>query len=196
MIDNTTLITKLNTAQAKQLQTLLNNKGYTLTVDGIVGPKTTRAFRRFKEKNNLAYPEYLGKTTLMYLQAPTQFITPAKGRISSYYGWRTHPISGKRTFHKGIDIANNTGTPIKATHKGQVIKAGHIAGYGNTIIIKHKKYKTLYAHCDTLLVKQGKIEQGETIALMGSTGHSTGPHLHFELHINNNPTNPMNYLNK
>ncbi len=188
-------ITKLNTSLAKQLQILLNNKGYDLIVDGIIGKKTVRAFRRFKERNKLNYPKAIGPLTLYYLNSLPKFIMPTKGRISSYYGYRIHPISGKKTFHTGIDIANHYGTPIKSSHEGRITLATYITGYGNTVCIIKENILTLYGHCKRLLVQRYDIvKQGEIIAEMGSSGNSTGSHLHFEIRRNNKHVNPMNYL--
>lgn len=188
-------ITKLNTYQTKQLQILLNNQGYDLIVDGIVGKKTVRAFRRFKERNKLNYPKAIGPLTLYYLNILPKFIMPTEGHISSYYGYRIHPISKRKTFHTGIDIANHYGTPIKSSHEGTVTLANYITGYGNTICIMKGNIITLYGHCKRLLVQRHDIvEQGKIIAEMGNSGSSTGSHLHFEIRRNDKHINPMNYL--
>lgn len=125
-----------------------------------------------------------------------RFIWPVRGRINSPFGWRIHPVLKKRWFHTGIDIKGNTGTPIAAARDGQVIFAGWMNGYGRTVIIRHdSKYTTLYAHASSILVKKGqKVKQGQTIAKVGTSGRTTGPHLHFEVRINDKPTDPMSYL--
>jgi len=124
-------------------------------------------------------------------------IMPASGRITSKFGNRRDPFTRKIQFHQGIDIANSSGTSIKAAAKGTVIYAGYNGGYGRTIIIDHGNgYKTLYAHNRELLVKKGeKVEKGQVIAKMGSSGRSTGVHLHFEIHKNNKAIDPLTVIN-
>jgi murein DD-endopeptidase MepM/ murein hydrolase activator NlpD len=123
-------------------------------------------------------------------------VRPARGRLSSGFGYRIHPISRRRKMHTGIDIAAPTGTPIVAAAPGVVISAGTMRGYGGTVILDHGGgFSTLYAHCSRLLVRRGqRVKAGERIALMGSTGYSTGPHLHFETRVNGRPVNPLSRL--
>lgn len=132
------------------------------------------------------------------------FIRPASGRISSPYGYRT--IFGAREFHHGIDIANGTGTPIQAAASGYVTFAGAMGTYGNVVMMTHsingKTHATVYAHLNSISVSQGQyVSQGGRIGAMGSTGRSSGPHLHFEVHVGNwngsrtNAVNPSNYIN-
>ncbi len=126
----------------------------------------------------------------------TDFIWPASGRITSPFGYRTHPVSGSRQFHSGIDIALSRGTPVKATASGLVTTSGWEGALGRTIIIDHGDgYSSLYAHNESLLVRAGSyVAQGQVIALSGNSGVSTGPHLHFEIIKNGDPVNPLNYL--
>lgn len=111
---------------------------------------------------------------------------PTKGSVTSQFGWRTHPITGKLGFHAGIDIANSMGTPITAAFSGSVYECGENEAYGNYIIMRHSdSLYTFYGHCESLKANEGmNIRSGEIIAYMGSTGYSTGPHLHFEIRIN------------
>ncbi|WP_414561783.1 MULTISPECIES: peptidoglycan DD-metalloendopeptidase family protein [unclassified Anabaena] len=104
-------------------------------------------------------------------------------RISSVFGWRTHPITGDRRFHAGTDLAAPMGTPVVAAARGQVNTAGWLGGYGLTAIVNHDSaQQTLYAHMSELFVQPGQVvEQGTVIGRVGSTGNSTGPHLHFEV---------------
>lgn len=122
-------------------------------------------------------------------QASSDFIYPLMNpaRITSRFGWRTHPLSGTRRFHSGIDIGAPTGTPVVATGTGTVISAGWNGGYGKAIIIQHNDVQqTLYGHLSQISVQPGQvIEQGTVIGLVGSTGNSTGPHLHFETRMPN-----------
>jgi murein DD-endopeptidase MepM/ murein hydrolase activator NlpD len=103
-------------------------------------------------------------------------------RITSRFGWRTHPLTGARRFHSGLDIGAPSGTPVVATAAGTIISAGWNGGYGKAIIIQHNGVQqTLYGHLSEISVEAGQtIEQGTVIGLVGSTGNSTGPHLHFE----------------
>ena len=126
----------------------------------------------------------------------TPSIWPCKGMISSPYGIRFHPIFNTRFFHRAIDIANKKNTPIVATADGIVVFSGWMRGYGNVIAIEHgQKYRTVYAHLAKSLVKKGEfVIKGQEIAKMGNTGRSTGPHVHYEIHLNKRPINPMKYL--
>lgn len=125
-----------------------------------------------------------------------RFVFPANARISSGFGNRVHPILGYSRFHGGVDFAGPQGTAIYAADSGQVIFAGWYGGYGQAVIIDHGGgLTTLYAHASRLFVREGQaVQQGQSIAAIGSTGLSTGPHLHFEVRQNGNPVNPMGYL--
>ncbi len=121
---------------------------------------------------------------------------PANGRLTSKFGMRQNPFGRGKDFHSGIDIANSRGTDIVASAKGIVIFSGYKRGYGRTVIIDHENgYKTLYAHNSEILVSTGdRVEKGDLIAKMGSTGRSTGSHLHFEIHKNDEPIDPLSIL--
>ncbi len=116
-------------------------------------------------------------------------------RISSRYGWRIHPILHTRRFHDGVDLACPAGTPIHAADKGLVVFAGWQSAYGITVLIDHGSgISTMYAHCSRLAVKQGQIvKRGQVIGYVGSTGWSTGPHLHFGVRRYGKPINPMKF---
>ena len=134
---------------------------------------------------------------LMSRHHEEKFIWPCQGIISSNYGWRTHPIYKKKDFHKGIDIALGMGNPIYAVKSGVVIYSGWKSGYGRIIKIQHRNGEiSYYAHNLKLLVQKGDtVKQGKIIALSGNSGQSTGPHLHFEIRIDNKHINPLRYLN-
>lgn len=118
---------------------------------------------------------------------------PVRGRITSRFGWRIHPISRVRRMHTGVDIAAPSGTPIAAAGGGEVIFAGRKGGYGNAVIIDHGRGRTtLYGHMSRIQVRVGQVVQrGLIVGNVGSTGFSTGPHLHFEVRQNGNPVNPL-----
>jgi murein DD-endopeptidase MepM/ murein hydrolase activator NlpD len=121
---------------------------------------------------------------------------PSNAPTSSPFGWRMHPVLGYRRFHSGLDFAAGYGSTIRAADSGIVIFAGWYGGYGRAVIINHGKgITTLYGHTSELYVSEGKtVERGQAIAAVGSTGLSTGPHLHFEVRQNGTPVNPADYL--
>ncbi len=126
------------------------------------------------------------------------FRWPIMGRINSPFGWRYHPITKRRDFHTGIDIKANRNDPIKAAAPGRVVYSGWMGGYGKVLVIEHLNgQSSLYAHCSSLLVGKGEnVSSGKLIAKIGTTGRSTGPHLHFEIRNGNSPVNPIKYLSK
>ena len=130
------------------------------------------------------------------LLAATPAIRPTDGWISSTFGYRKSPFTGLREFHKGLDIATRKGTPILATADGVVTFAGTKGLMGNLIVIDHGYgMVTRYAHIYKILKKRGDaVKKGDTIALVGSTGRSTGSHLHYEVHLNGIPVNPAKYI--
>ncbi|MCK5848989.1 MAG: peptidoglycan DD-metalloendopeptidase family protein [Caldisericia bacterium] len=123
-------------------------------------------------------------------------IWPIDGPVTSGFGMRMHPIFGVYRMHTGIDIDQNYGYPIKAVAEGIVTYSGWLTGYGNCVMIMHdKEHTSLYAHMKTRYVKKGeKVQQGKVIGEVGSTGWSTGPHLHFEIRVNGDYVNPRDYL--
>jgi len=128
--------------------------------------------------------------------AATPSIWPTEGWISSSFGYRTSPFTGKREFHKGLDISTPTGTPIYAPAKGLVVNAGRRGGYGLRVSIDHGAgVITRYGHMHRISVKPGQtVTRGELIGYVGSTGRSTGPHLHYEVRLNGLPVDPMRYI--
>ena len=123
-------------------------------------------------------------------------VWPAEGEITSPFGWRVHPIFGTQRLHTGIDIGADYGDATRAADGGVVIHSDWMGGYGNAVIIDHGNgISTLYAHNSQLLVSEGQtVAKGQTVARVGSTGYSTGPHLHFEVRQNGTPVNPLNFL--
>jgi murein DD-endopeptidase MepM/ murein hydrolase activator NlpD len=121
---------------------------------------------------------------------------PVQAAITSEFGYRMHPILGYEKFHSGLDFGADYGEVVRSAAPGYVIFAGWYGGYGNTVIIDHgNNVTTLYAHADGLYVEEGQqVQRGQPISLVGSTGLSTGPHLHFELRSNGEPVDPLPYM--
>lgn len=126
----------------------------------------------------------------------TPSIWPVQGEITSPFGYRGNPIGGGSGFHEGIDIGVDAGTPVHATAAGKVTEAGWVDGYGNLVEIDHGNgFVTRYGHNSMILVTLGQeVQAGAIISLAGSTGRSTGPHVHYEVRINGSPVNPMSFL--
>lgn len=128
-----------------------------------------------------------------------QFIWPLKNnfKVTSKYGYRTHPVTGQKySFHNGMDIGASSGTPILSVYKGVVAKVAYTSLAGNYIMINHGSgLYTVYMHCSKVIAKEGQtVKQGQTIALVGSTGRSTAPHLHFSVRLNGEYVNPGPYI--
>ena len=136
-----------------------------------------------------AYRQQAGPTDGM-------FMLPVEGQHTSGFGMRMHPIDHEERLHSGMDIAAPTGTPIQAAAAGQVVFSGTQAGYGNVVVIQHAEgYSTLYAHNTDNLVSVGTtVSQGQPIATVGSTGRSTGPHLHFEVRKDGKQLDPAQFF--
>ncbi|MFQ5802077.1 MAG: M23 family metallopeptidase [Candidatus Methylomirabilales bacterium] len=128
--------------------------------------------------------------------AATPSIWPTRGYVSSRFGPRKSPFTGRRQRHTGIDIAASRGTPIVATADGVVTFSGRLAGYGRAIVITHGfGLKSFYGHNKKNKVKKGdRVKRGQVIGLVGSTGYSTGSHVHYEVLVKDNPVNPLNYI--
>jgi murein DD-endopeptidase MepM/ murein hydrolase activator NlpD len=125
-----------------------------------------------------------------------RFILPANGPITSGFGPRNHPISGGSRMHNGVDIGASSGTPIHAAADGTVVMAGSNGGYGNWTLIDHGGgLATGYGHQSSIGVRVGQhVSRGDVIGRVGSTGASTGPHLHWEVRVNGNSVNPMGWI--
>ena len=113
--------------------------------------------------------------------------------MTSCFGWREHPISRQADFHKGVDIAAAQGTPVRAVLPGVVESVGYNESYGNYLVIRHsERLRTTYNHCSEILAEEGEqLSRGDRIALVGSTGISTGPHLHFEIEVQGKKADPL-----
>ena len=121
---------------------------------------------------------------------------PVNGWVTSDFGGRRSPYSGVYKMHYGIDIASPMGTPVQAPADGKVVFAESKGGYGRMVVIDHGYgVQTLYGHASKIFVDNGqKIKRGDEIALVGSTGASTGPHLHYEIHVDGIPADPLNFI--
>lgn len=200
----------------KEIQTLLNNKGFNAgEVDGIVGPNTLKALEDAKDFLYLQYPELIGKTTFERLlnvnsiRSKLFLPTNGKGIITSHFNPnRKHPVTGRVRPHRGIDIGGPRGLPIFAVDDGIVsfaatgCREGIFScggGFGNFLRIHHPETpfnESVYAHLQTVLVKQsGFVNKGQQIGTLGNTGSSTGPHLHFETWVKGVAINPINFFN-
>ncbi|MBA95171.1 MAG: hypothetical protein CMP21_05400 [Rickettsiales bacterium] len=159
--------------------------------------KLVNMMRDYVDEFNQKYSIHLKRTHLITARfEATPSIRPLYGRVMSRYGWRRHPVSKKRRFHKGIDIASWAGAPIHVTADGIVEYAGWSRTFGYVVVVNHNYgYRTYYAHCSQILVKRKEIvKKGQVIAQVGSTGLSTGPHLHYEIRKWNQRLNPIAYL--
>ena len=172
---------------------------------------TTAAKKSAPAKNNLASKNqpksnnnskqviaYMEPANNSHVKTSSFYRWPLMGRINSPFGWRQHPITKRNDFHTGIDIKGDRNAPIKAAGNGRVIYSGWMGGYGKVLVIEHNNgQSTLYAHCSTLMAAKGaSVSTGQVIAKVGTTGRSTGPHLHFEVRNGNSPVNPIKYLSK
>ncbi|HON78599.1 MAG TPA: M23 family metallopeptidase [Spirochaetota bacterium] len=152
--------------------------------------------------NNIRNPDFIQPNQMIFIPdaKPVNlirgFIWPTSvRRITSGYGWRRHPIFGGRHFHKGIDVGCRY-VWVRATKYGKITYTGWLGGYGRAVIISHPGgWKSLYAHLSRISVRRGQyVKQGQVVARSGNTGHSTGPHLHFELMKNGSHKNPYRLL--
>jgi len=180
--------------------------------------KTEQIEGLYHQKQNLLYQTRLNKEELIELEQELadkeeelikilesykygmppsgKLLWPASGILTSGFGYRVHPILGINRFHSGIDIGSAYGTPVIAAAGGEVIQAGYFGGYGYSVMLYHGGgYATWYAHLSSINVSIGQmVERGKLVGRVGSTGLSTGPHLHFEIRINGVPQNPMGFL--
>lgn len=167
--------------------------GRILASEFVNGGKTYQAvwFEEPGSKQGGGYYGFDGRSMKKaFLKSPLEF-----SRISSGFSMRVHPISGQWKQHKGVDFAAPTGTPIRASGDGTIDFLGTQGGYGNVVVIKHwSNYTTAYAHMSRFAAgmrKGSKVSQGEVIGYVGTTGWSTGPHLHYEFRVNNQPRDPL-----
>ena len=140
-------------------------------------------------------PAAEGTTLAPYFLTASMW-SPVSGLVTSRFGWRSHPVSGQDDFHTGVDIAAAQGTPVLAALPGVVEQTGYSESYGNFVVLRHSdNLRTTYNHCSEILAKEGEqLARGDRIALVGSTGISTGPHLHFEVEVKGLKADPLQAL--
>ncbi|MBD1434561.1 peptidoglycan DD-metalloendopeptidase family protein [Sphingobacterium sp. DN00404] len=181
------------------------------TIDRINQKMKKRGLKEIKMNPNMGGPVEKGEDDLVELSAfykkqledleakldGLPLGRPHHGRITSPYGYRRNPFTNRgREMHQGVDLKGRTGDPVKVTAKGKVSFAGWKGAYGYVVMVKHKNgYETRYAHLTRTRVKKGQaVEAGDIVGLLGSTGRSTGPHLHYEVLLNNRKLNPSTYF--
>jgi murein DD-endopeptidase MepM/ murein hydrolase activator NlpD len=182
-----------------KINSILNNKTIKLPVSrgGPVGSSASTA-----ESDDLIKKLNDSLTKLQAYEVEQRklpAVLPCSGDITSDFGWRGNPFGGRsKETHEGVDIANSSGTSIKAAGDGVVTFSGWKSGYGNVVIISHGNgYESFYGHNSKLKVSEGtRVKRGDLIALMGSTGRSTGPHCHFEVRLNGTPIDPFKLINQ
>ncbi len=147
-----------------------------------------------RERSLLALKAFIDEKASALAATPT--ILPVKGVVTAGYGYRKSPFTGQRELHEGLDIAAPYGSPIVATADGVVTFAGPLAAYGNVVFVDHGHgFSTFYGHCSSYRMRQGqRVRRGEVIAYVGTTGRTTGPHVHYEVHVNGVIANPMKYV--
>jgi murein DD-endopeptidase MepM/ murein hydrolase activator NlpD len=170
----------------------LNEKEFFSSLDSTLTALSYEVEKREFTLSDLAAK--LEEKRLVLLYTPT--IKPVNGWLSSQFGFRISPFTGRQTFHEGIDIAARFGADVHASAKGVVVFAGPRAGYGQMVAIDHGYgYMTRYGHNSAVTVKVGdKVEKGSVIAKVGSSGRTTGPHLHYEVVVNGIPVNPLKFI--
>ncbi len=146
------------------------------------------------EKNLSTLVQFFEAQSLKLAGTPT--IKPTSGWVTSAFGWRDDPITGKRAFHYGIDIATHYGNPVLATADGVVVRLKRDKIGGKTILVSHRGgYTTVYCHLSKFLIKPGeRVKRGDIIGEIGKTGKALGPHVHYEVRVNGKPVNPFYYL--
>ena len=167
--------------------------------------RTNRAYYERAERELARQSEALGRMINKNTQGSTVkvmsgFMKPIAGPITSPFGYRVHPVFKRTIFHSGIDIGGINGGKIRASNSGKVLYSGWYGGYGKVVIIEHgivngKTITTLYAHMNSIAVGNGqRVSKGQVVGYEGTTGYSTGPHCHFEVRVNGQPNNPLNYI--
>jgi murein DD-endopeptidase MepM/ murein hydrolase activator NlpD len=181
----------------KQMSPGIGGVTMTPTINGEPDPQRLISLEKrdeYLEKSFSLLDDYFQKKHLELSSTPS--ILPTQGFISSFFGARRNPFTYSPDFHEGIDITNGVGTSVICPADGTVIFSGQKGSYGLVVEIKHDdSITTLYGHLEKALVKVGDhVKRWQPIAQMGNTGKSTGPHLHYEVHVNDQPVNPLPYI--
>ncbi len=189
------------TGSVRETKIVDNSFVYDIYLDAAVNSldnKLTRINENLRQAKQHPAGRKVASESALRQEENTPGIFPTFGRFTDGWGVRIHPFYRKLVFHYGLDIANKAGTPIYATSDGYVSEAGFDSEYGKLIKISHDyDYETRYGHLSNFLVNRGdKVKKGQIIGLMGSTGMSTGPHLHYEIRLAGTRVNPANYLNR
>ncbi len=176
------------------LLVILCNLPYTACADLRIDEHAGRAIRLEREFDAIGDP--LGDVFETRIRAPVMFVLPAKGVITSYFGNRTDPLHKGAAYHEGIDIAEAAGSAVRAAGAGLVTRAGPMGGCGIGLVIEHGAgLSTRYCHLAAAFVHRGKrVTGGEPVGIVGSSGRSTGPHLHFEVRDHGRPVDPVERL--
>lgn len=169
-------------------------KAYRIQVDDILRVNGLSSPNAIKSGDTIFLPG--DKPLQIALNTRSGFMMPVQGRLTSRFGYRAHPMGGGTKFHTGVDIAAAYGATVVAVASGKVVESGWHGLLGKVVVIRHTPtLETLYGHNSYLLVRPGEyVKKGEPIARVGTTGLSTGPHVHFEVHKNGKPVNPISYL--
>ena len=160
--------------------------------------RTIQNLMRKKNEQNAAQKKGGGTDYLAGKGRGSMFDWPVRGKITSQYGTRVHPVFKTKINHSGLDIASPANTPVKAAASGEVLFEGWLRGYGQVVILDHgRNFSTVYAHLNSTSVHEGQVVQaGSVIGRVGKTGTATGYHLHFEVRVNGSVKNPLDYLKK
>ena len=194
------ILSTINEIEAKKKEIDITVK---INKDLINRLKTDRATYEAAENQMAKESNALESTILSLSQSSSKvsyakggYLRPIRGGVTSGFGWRRHPIFGGNRFHNGLDISAPYRSPIVAANNGKVIFAGWYGGYGKVVILDHGKSRTtLYAHMSSTRACVGQVvSKGQVIGFVGSSGYSTGPHLHFEVRIKGKPVNPSGHI--
>jgi murein DD-endopeptidase MepM/ murein hydrolase activator NlpD len=149
---------------------------------------------RHRDNGQIQEIEKMARNTDQLATKPS--IWPTSGEVTSGFGWRNSPMGGGSELHPGMDIANSMGAPVVAAADGEVIQSGAAGGYGNMVQIDHGNgISTIYGHNSRIIVNVGQsVRKGQVISYVGSTGKSTGPHLHYEVRVNGNAVDPIGFM--
>lgn len=192
-------VASINTQQAYIQRAIAKNESMIekLRTDRVAYQKAEKELA----KQSASIGSYISRTAKdSDVKIASGFMKPIQGRITSPFGWRTHPIFNTKSFHSGVDIGGPNLGAIRASNSGKVIYSGWYGGYGKVVILEHgivdgKPITTLYAHMNSIKVSNGqRVAKGDVLGYEGTTGYSTGPHCHFEVRVNGQPNNPLNYI--